>query len=113
MAVAWLPARMRALAAARHYLPSNIPLVKRIAAVPGDRVCAAGDRILVNGHFAARRRDRDLAGRRLPRWSGCRSVGEGELFLLGTAGPNSFDGRYFGVTEARLVVGEARLIWPR
>ena len=113
MAVAWPPARMRALAADRHYLPANVPLVKRVAAVPGDRVCAAGDRVLVNGRFAGRRRDRDLAGRRLPWWSGCRRLGEGELFLLGTAGPNSFDGRYFGVTEARLVVGEARLIWPR
>jgi type IV secretory pathway protease TraF len=27
--------------------------------------------------------------------------------------PASFDGRYFGVTEGRDIVGKARLLWAR
>ena len=37
MVVAWLPRGARLLAASRHYLPANVPLVKRVAAVAGDR----------------------------------------------------------------------------
>jgi len=113
MAVAWLPAGMRHLAAARRYLPVNVPLVKQVGAGEADWVCAAGDRIFINGRLAARRRDRDAAGRPMPWWEGCRGLGPGEAFLLSPLGSTSFDGRYAGVTGARLVVGKARLIWAR
>ncbi len=113
MVVAWLPDRIRRLAAERHFLPANVPLVKRVGASAGDRVCAAGDRIFINGRLAALRRRTDLAGRPLPWWEGCNRLGRGETFLLSTRGPASFDGRYFGIIGARLMVGEARLIWPR
>ena len=112
MVVARLPTGMRRLAAARHYLPANVPLVKRVGARQGDRVCAAGDRIFINDRLAARRRDKDVAGRAMPWWEGCRHLGKGQLLLLGTAGPGSFDGRYFGITKPASLVGRARLIWP-
>ena len=112
MVVAWLPPRVRALAAERHYLSSNVPLVKRIAAGPGDRVCAIGEAIFVNGRHAAQRRSHDGQGRRMPSWTGCLRLGDAELFLLMEA-PASFDGRYFGVSSAGDVVGKARLIWAR
>ncbi|MGH6706961.1 MAG: S26 family signal peptidase, partial [Sphingomicrobium sp.] len=88
MVVAWLPPAMRRLAAARHYLPANLPLVKRVGAVEGDRVCAAGARIFINGRLAARRRDKDAAGRVMPRWEGCRRLGPGQVFLLSERGPS-------------------------
>jgi type IV secretory pathway protease TraF len=45
----------------------------------------------------------------LPSWQGCTSLNEGQVFLLGdTAG--SYDGRYFGVTGTREVVGRADLM---
>lgn len=111
MVVAWAPREARRLAAERHYLPSNVPLVKRVAAGPGDRVCAAGEAVFVNGLLAARRREADNSGRPLPAWSGCFDLGQGYLLLL-MPGEDSFDGRYFGLTSARDVVGRARLIWP-
>src|SRR3546814_20901062 len=49
MVIARLAEPYRSLAAKRHYLPSNVPLVKSVAAVPGDRICARGDLIFVNG----------------------------------------------------------------
>ena len=112
MAVAWAPPRWRALAARRHYLPANVPLVKRAAAVQGDRVCASGPRILVEGKRVATRQSHDPRGRELPWWQGCRRLARGEYLLLMDA-PGSFDGRYFGVSDRRDLVGRARLIWRR
>lgn len=113
MVIAWPPAAARRLAAARGYLPSNVPLVKRAGAVPGDRVCARGDRIYVNGRLAAARRSRDPSGRRMPWWSGCQILRSGELFLLSPGMPNAFDGRYFGATRRDELVGKARLVWAK
>jgi type IV secretory pathway protease TraF len=110
--VARAPAAFRRLAAERRYLPANVPLVKKVAAAAGDQVCAAGETVSVNGRFAALRWSEDRAGRPLPWWNGCRRLGRGELFLLMPGGADSFDGRYFGPTSPRQVVGRARLVWP-
>jgi conjugative transfer signal peptidase TraF len=111
--IAWPPPPARRLAAARFYLPSTVPLVKPVAAVAGDRVCAMRERIFVNGRAAAVRRARDPSGRPMPWWSGCRLLGPGELFLLSAHVGEAFDGRYFGVTRASEVLGKARLLWAR
>lgn len=113
MVIARMPNEFRMMAARRHYLPANVPLVKRVVAAPGDEVCAAGARVMVNGRLVARRLDRDGAGRPVPWWSGCAELGPGEYFLLMADSTVSFDGRYFGVSEARDIVGKARLIWQR
>ena len=113
MVIARTPMPWRALAARRHYLPANVPLVKRVAAVGGDRVCARARTITINGMAAATRRLRDAKRRPLPWWEGCRRLGEGEAFLLMTGEGNSFDGRYFGPTEAGDILGRAWLLWPR
>lgn len=112
MVIAQLPEPWRGLAAQRHYLPVGVPLVKRVAAAAGDEVCALGPRIFVNGRGAIERRVADPHGRVLPWWSGCVRLGGRQLFLL-TERPDSFDGRYFGVTEAHEVVGKAVLLWRR
>lgn len=112
MVAAWPPSSLRALAARRHYLPANVPLIKRVAAVRGDRVCAVGESIFVNGHPVARRLAEDPSGRPLPWWAGCHELGDG-AFLLMPGGPASFDGRYFGITEPGDIVGRARRIWTR
>lgn len=111
MVVAWPPGAARRLGAQRRYLPSNVPLVKRVAAAAGDRVCALGNRLLVNDRLVVRRRASDRHGRPMPWWRGCRTLLEGDLLLLMTATPDSFDGRYFGVTRRAQVIGSARLIW--
>lgn len=113
MVIARTPTPWRELAARRHYLPANVPLVKRVAATRGDRVCARGRIISINGITAATRRMRDGEGRALPGWGGCRRLHEGEAFLLMAGAADSFDGRYFGPTPARDIIGGARLLWPR
>lgn len=111
--IARLPGPWRGFAAARRYLPARVPLVKRVAAGPGQEICAHGPRLFVNGKPLVRRLKRDGNGRLLPWWEGCRQLDGGEYFLLTADHPKSFDGRYFGVTRASDIVGPARLIWAR
>ncbi|MGE5564457.1 MAG: S26 family signal peptidase [Bacillota bacterium] len=113
MAVAWAPDGARRLAAARRYLPLDVPLVKRVSAAAGARVCGAGSSVLINGRLAARRRVRDRLGRPMPWWPGCRILRPGEFFLLSPRTPDAFDGRYFGITSSNQIVGKASLLWPR
>lgn len=112
MAIAWAPPSVRRLADSRSYLPFKVPLVKRVAAVRGDMVCAHDQQIFVNARLVAVRRRIDPSGRPMPWWSGCRRLKPGELFLL-SSGPLAFDGRYFGVSHSSALVGKARLLWPR
>ena len=112
MVIAWTPEPARSLAAERRYLPANVPLVKRVGAAAGDRVCAAGEGVWINGRHVAVRRKADGKARPMPWWTGCRDLGPGEYFLL-MESPDSFDGRYFGVTPAEGLVGRAVLLWAR
>jgi conjugative transfer signal peptidase TraF len=112
MVIAWLPQAWRPLAAARHYVPSNVPLVKRVAAGPGDRICALGGQVYVNGRWAAWRLPVDARGRSMPGWEGCRILADRALFLLMDR-RDSFDGRYFGPTDRSDIVGRATLLWAR
>ena len=112
MVAARAPSGARQLAAMRGYLPSGVPLVKRIAAMEGSRVCAPGARIAVDGRTVARRRKRDAHGRPMPWWTGCRRLRSGEVLLLNRARA-SFDSRYFGPVEQAEILGKAVLIWAR
>jgi len=112
MVAARTPLVVRALAAARRYVPANVPLVKRVAAVPGDRVCTIGAVVSVNGVEAARRLARDPSGRPMPWWRGCRLLHSDEYLLLMPAAA-SFDGRYFGPIHRRDILGKAVPLWAR
>lgn len=105
-----LPKSIEKLAAVRGYLPAGVPLIKRIAAVAGDDVCAFDGAIIVNGEIVARQRKVDRAGRSLPRWNECRELVQGEFFLLGGA-PDSFDSRYFGPVSTAQVIGRLAPLW--
>lgn len=112
LVIARLPEQVRHLAATRQYLPINVPLVKRVAGSAGDDVCAVQERIAVNGRPVAQHRRADPAGRPMPFWTGCIRLRGDQLFLLMDT-PLSFDGRYFGITQGRDVIGKATLLWAR
>jgi conjugative transfer signal peptidase TraF len=99
--------------AAGGYLPKGLPLLKHIAALPGSTVCRRGLAVTVDGVLGAIARERDHAGRMLPTWTGCRSIGKAEVFLLNPSQPSSLDGRYFGPLPSSSVVGEALPVWTR
>ena len=62
---------------ARGYLPLGVPLLKTIAAVPGQRVCRIGSTIIIDGKAVGEAHDCDQLGRGLPVWQGCRRIGDG------------------------------------
>jgi conjugative transfer signal peptidase TraF len=110
----WVAARppdgVRSMFVERRYLPLGVPLVKRIAAVPPQRVCRLGARVTVDQLTVAQASVDDRMGRPLPAWGGCRRLQYGEIFLLNPA-PDSLDGRYFGPTSARDIVGSVTPLW--
>ena len=111
LALAEPPGAARRLAAERGYLPIDVPLVKRVAALPGDIVCSAGVAITINGRQVAERLSADSRGRALPTWEGCRVLQSGEVFLLMEGVPDSFDSRYFGPVAATAIIGRLVPLW--
>ncbi|WP_395117815.1 S26 family signal peptidase [Rhodanobacter sp. FW102-FHT14D06] len=106
-----LPAAAVALAARRGYLPSRIPLLKPVAAVAPQQVCITEGSVRIDGVPVAAVLRTDGMGRQLHAWPSCRRLRPGELFLLSTTNPASFDSRYFGPVRADTVLGVAHPIW--
>lgn len=106
-----LPAEAAALAAQRGYLPTRIPLLKRVGAVAPQKVCIADGRVRIDGVPSAAVLPADRWGRPLPSWQQCRRLQSGELFLLSVTNPASFDSRYFGPVSAAAVIGVAHPVW--
>ncbi|HCF4374975.1 TPA: S26 family signal peptidase [Pseudomonas aeruginosa] len=106
-----LPAEAAALAAQRGYLPTRIPLLKRVGAVAPQEVCIVGRSVRIDGVPVAAALPADRMGRPLPSWQQCRRLEPGELFLLSVTNPASFDSRYFGPVRASAVLGVAHPVW--
>lgn len=106
-----LPAEAAALAAQRGYLPTRIPLLKRVGAVAPQHVCIVAGQIRIDGVPTAAVLPADRLGRPLPSWPQCRRLAPGELFLLSVTNPASFDSRYFGPVSASAVIGVAHPVW--
>ena len=109
--LASLPPDAAALAAQRGYLPTRVPLLKRVGAVAPQHVCVFDALVWIDGVPVAAVRPADRLGRPLPSWPQCRQLQPGELFLLSTTNPASFDSRYFGPVSASAVIGVARPVW--
>lgn len=97
--------------AAGGFLPMGVLLLKHIAALPGQTVCRVKDAITIDGIAAGNAHDRDHLGRPLPRWSGCRTLHPGQVFLMNPTVPDSLDGRYFGPFPATSIVARAVPVW--
>ncbi|MER1065971.1 S26 family signal peptidase [Pseudomonas aeruginosa] len=106
-----LPARAAMLAAQRGYLPTRVPLLKRVGAVAPQHVCIVAGQVRIDGVPAAAVLPTDRLGRPLPSLQLCRRLEPGELFLLSVTNPASFDSRYFGPVSASAVIGVAHPVW--
>jgi type IV secretory pathway protease TraF len=92
-------------AAVAHGWPSDILLIKPIAAMAGDHVCLRGrTNVLINSTPVAPMRP-------VPYWEGCRTLTANELFLFAPARIDSIDGRVFGPVSRDAVIGVFTPIW--
>ena len=107
------PERLAHWLSMRAYLAEGVPLLKHVAAKPGQRACRVGDVVSVDAQPVAVARARDGQGRPLPVWQGCRTLAPGELLLLNPAVPGSMDGRYFGPLPTSGLLGRAIPILTR
>lgn len=105
------PEPLAAFLADGRYLPRGVPMLKHVAALPGQTVCREGLTVLVDAIAIGVARERDGRGRPLPTWQGCRIIASGELFLMNRRSPDSLDGRYFGPIAATAVIGRALPVW--
>lgn len=106
-----LPADVAALAAQRGYLPSHIPLLKRVGAVAPQHVCIVDSQVRIDGVPVAAVLPADRLGRPLSFWPQCHPLADDELFLLSTTNRASFDSRYFGPIQASAVIGTAQPLY--
>lgn len=97
----------------RGYLGPDMPLIKHVAALSGQKVCRRGLTITIDGKAVAIAKAHDRLGRRLPKWQGCHRLSETQVFFLNPNTPSSLDGRYFGPLERDTIAGRAVPIWTR
>lgn len=101
------PEPLASFLAERGYLPRGVPLLKRVAALPGQQVCRTGAHVAVDGIAMGEALTRDRLGRDLPIWQGCRRIADDEIFLMNWSAEDSFDSRYFGPVSAGSIIGRA------
>ena len=97
----------------RGYLPRGVPMLKRVAALPGQTICRTGAIVRIDGTAVAAARAEDSGGRPLPSWSGCDRLRQEQILLLNMDTPDSLDGRYFGPLPVSAFRGRAVAIWTR
>jgi conjugative transfer signal peptidase TraF len=111
LVVAFPPEQLAIVLAEGGYLPRGVPLIKRVLALPGQIVCRKDLAIIVDGIEMGAAREGDSRGRSLPVWEGCRTLRQGEAFLMNWDEPASLDSRYFGPLPAAAIVGRAVPLW--
>jgi conjugative transfer signal peptidase TraF len=87
------------------------PLLKPVAAIVGDRLIRTDEGISVNGRSIANSKSlgRDGSGRTLPRPKASNLlVARGEVWMISSYNPLSFDSRYFGPIPISRIEGLAR-----
>ena len=104
------PIQYRLMAAKRHYLPINVPLIKEVVALSGDEICRQHQTVFINGKPVAVALIADKKSRKLPAWTGCFVLKNDEFFALMDA-KDSFDGRYLGALKTENIIGTATFIW--
>jgi len=91
----------------RGYIGRGVPLLKPVAALPGQQVCRVGRTVTVDGVRLGEAQERDRRGRMLPIWQGCRRLAPDQIFLMNPSIRDSLDGRYFGPLPRAAVIGRA------
>lgn len=113
-----LPQKVAAIAVERGYLSTNAvncgghtPVLKRVMALPGDRVDIA-DQVFINGKAVPNSdlQEADSLGRGFEMASSG-PVADGQVWLIGNEIRYSWDSRYFGPVHQSLIMAKVRPVW--
>lgn len=121
--VMFCPPNNKAFEEANHrYIPKissrcenkYLPLIKKIVALPGDRVDIRYNHVYIDGKLQPNSTiyTMDFVGnklRKLPKQSFI--VPKGKLFVMSDYEKRSFDSRYFGSIDQNLIQGEISPVW--
>jgi conjugative transfer signal peptidase TraF len=105
-----IPPSVRSLVHDRRYLRDGSLLVKPVAAVAGDHVCARRGILFINGEPFGSILPRDSENRELPVYQGCGVLPDGQVFLA-SHHPRSFDSRSFGPVDVHALQGTVTPLW--
>lgn len=111
LAIVMPPDELASFLDQRGYLPKGVPLLKRVLALSGTKVCRNGKAISAYDMVYGEALDRDSRGRPLPVWQGCITIEKGQAFFMNWDVPDSLDGRYFGALPLSTVIGRAVPLW--
>jgi conjugative transfer signal peptidase TraF len=89
----------------------TVPILKALAAGPGDLVCTRSDVLTIDGRPRAPIVEADPYGASLPHWRACRRLRGGEWFAFSDRVPNSFDSRYYGPIRNGEILAIYRPLW--
>lgn len=105
------PEKLASFMTSRRYLGPGAPMLKHVAALPGQLVCRRRLRVRIDGRPTVSARSVDSRGRPLPGWRGCHRLADDEVFLLNANVSDSYDGRYFSALPRSTVIGRAVPVW--
>lgn len=106
----YAPEWARKLADERRYIPYDNPLIKRVVAIGGDKVCRKNNRISIPNYADTIVFERDSSGREMPVWSECWTLNPGEVFVISANDVAGFDSRYFGPVGPDNILGKVKFM---
>jgi conjugative transfer signal peptidase TraF len=105
-----VPKKARPYVYGREWLPKGWLLMKKVGALPGDKIFITKDAININDQYVGPVFKKDHEGKPLPKLRGVLNIPENNFLPIATYIQNSFDGRYFGPISSNLIRGKAELI---
>ncbi len=102
-----VPQQARPYVYGRGWLPKGWLLIKKVGALPGEKVTITNDSIKIRDVYVGPVFETDTEGKPLPRLRGSFIIPENHFLPIATYIQNSFDGRYFGPVSKTLIRGKA------
>ena len=108
LVVARLPEEAANFAHDRGYLPRNLPVIKTIGGIAGERYCIKDGELQIEERVSLSLLSLDSQGRALPEPPEmCAEISDGFVLLISQRIAQSFDSRYFGEVAVSNIIGLA------